>query len=147
MNSRNWLKLAKSIGLAITAATFILSMNSCGKKVKFLSSSVVPAATGFVKITRDGNDNYAIKIDITNLAESKQLHPNRSAYIVWLVADNTATKNIGQIQSSKSFMTKTLKANFKTVTSFMPTRIFLTAEDDVSVQYPTSEVVLTTPVF
>ncbi|MDP3461505.1 MAG: hypothetical protein Q8S18_01820 [Bacteroidales bacterium] len=147
MNSRNWFKLAKSIGLTITAATLILSMSSCGKKIKFLSSSVVPAATGFVKISRDGNDNYLINVHITNLAESKQLQPGRKAYIVWLVADNTITKNIGQIQSSNSFLSKTLRANFKTVSSFMPTRVFLTAEDDVSVQFPTSEVVLTTPEF
>jgi hypothetical protein len=37
-----------------------------------------------------------------------------------------------------------LKASFETVSSTKPTKIFLTAEDDASIQYPGSQVVIST---
>jgi len=40
-----------------------------------------------------------------------------------------------------------LKADFKTVSSFTPVKIFITAEDDANVQMPASEIILTTERF
>jgi hypothetical protein len=37
---------------------------------------------------------------------------------------------------------KTIKADFKTSSAFEPVKIFITAEDDANVQYPSATVVL-----
>ena len=125
----------------------LLSFNSCAKNVSFLSSSVVPAARGTVKVKTDNNKNYAIDVSLTDLAEVTRLEPSKLTYIVWMDTDQGLTKNIGQLNSSKGFMSKQLKGTFKTVSSFKPIKIFITAEDDPNIQYPGTQVVLSTDKF
>lgn len=126
------------------AVLVMLSCTSCSTNAAFLTSSVVPAARGDVRVTRDNNKNYVIQLDIVNLAEPERLQPPKKLYVVWMVTDQKLTKNIGQIDSSSRAFSNKLKANFKTASAFKPTKIFLTAEDDANIQYASSTVVLTT---
>jgi hypothetical protein len=140
----NFLKNALS---GIFAVMILFSFNSCSKNVSFLTSSVVPAARGTVKIKVDRNKNYSIEISLSELAEVSRLNPPRLTYIVWMETEQQLTKNIGQLKSSTSFMSKRLKGTFKTVSSDKPIEIFITAEDDPNIQYPSNELVLSTAKF
>lgn len=123
----------------------ILFLTSCAvRKSAFLPSTVVPAAEGDVKIKKDANNNYAIKIDVTNLAEPQKLNPKRNEYVVWIETAEHGVKNIGQIITSSAILSKKLKASFETVSSFYPVKVFITAEDDAKLQYPTGVTVLST---
>lgn len=133
------------IGLLITMV--MCSFISCARKISFLASSVVPAAQGYVTIKRDHNKNYVIQLQITDLAEVQRLQPPRQTYVVWMITIHDKAKNIGQINSSTSLFSKTLKASIETVSSFKPTKIFITAEDDANVQYPGTQLVLSTDSF
>ena len=133
--------------LGILAFSFLIGLSSCASKYAFQTSSVVPAARGDVKVKKDGNDNYLIKVDIANLAEVKRLEPAKNAYVVWLVGADEAAKNIGQINSSSPMLSSKLKASFQTVSSTKPHRIFITAEDDAATAYPGSTVILSTDKF
>lgn len=133
--------------IGLFAALFLFSLNSFAKKVWFSISSVVPAARGYVKITRDNNQNYIIKIELSDLAEAGRLQQPKLTYIVWMVSDEASTMNMGQIKSSVTFLTKRLKASFETATPYRPTQIFITAEDDPSYQLPGAQIVLTTKRF
>jgi len=113
----------------------------------FQTSTIVPAARGYVKVSKDNNKNYVIKVELTNLAEVKRLTPPKSTYVVWLVTEEDITRNIGQIKSSSSMLSSKLKASFETVSSNKPTKIFITAEDDGNVQFYGSQIVLTTNKF
>jgi hypothetical protein len=126
------------------AALVMVFLSSCARKINFQSSSVVPAARGDVKVKKDNNNNYNIQISLSDLAEPKRLQPSRSTYVVWMETASNTTKNIGQINSSTGFLSGKLKASFETVSSTKPTKIFLTAEDDASIQYPGEQVVLST---
>ncbi|MGD0755675.1 MAG: hypothetical protein ABR927_11490 [Bacteroidales bacterium] len=139
--------LKKNIYLGIFTIMIIFLFNSCGTTVSFLNSSVVPAARGSVKVKTDNNRNYVIQISLSDLAESSRLQPSKLTYIVWMVTDRDLTKNIGQLNSSKGFMSKQLKGSFKTVSSDKPVKIFITAEDDAAVQYPGAQIVLSTDKF
>ncbi|MCE3282162.1 MAG: hypothetical protein K0Q66_899 [Chitinophagaceae bacterium] len=132
---------------AIIAFIALAGLSSCASKHTFQSSTVVPAARGDVKVKRDGNKNYVIKVDIRNLAEVKRLQPAREAYVVWMVGEDDATKNIGQIKSSSTMISSKLKASFQTVSSTKPHKIFVTAEDDAGAMTPGSMVILTTDNF
>lgn len=125
----------------------ILPMQSCSKKVKFETSPIVPAARGDVKVSKNSNKNYVIKIKFDNLAEVDRLNPPKKTYVVWMVTDQKSTKNIGQIESSSSMMSSKLKADFETATPFKPVKIFITAEDDGNVEYPGMYTVLSTSNF
>ena len=135
-----------NIFLGILAIVMLFSFVSCTKKISFLTSSVVPAARGTVKVKKDKNMNYVIQIELLNLAEVKRLNPARETYVVWMVTD-VMTKNIGKIDSSSGMFSNKLKASFETISSIKPTKIFITAEDDASVQYSGSEVVMSTSSF
>lgn len=119
------------------------SFVSCARNFNFITSSVVPAARGNVKVTEDKNKNYVILVQIQNLTEVERLQPSKKTYIVWMVTDQEITKNIGQLNSSTSLFSKQLKATLKTVSSTKPIKIFITAEDDASVQYPGSQILST----
>lgn len=137
-------RVALFIGFSVAGFSLL---SSCAKKAIFLNSTVVPAAKGTVKIKKDKNKNYVIKVQIMNLAEPSRLQPPKAIYVVWMVSDNLNPKNIGQIKSSSNFMSSKLTAYFETVSAVKPNKIFITAEDDANIQYPVSQIILTTGSF
>lgn len=147
------MKIVKSNGhgrnafLAVITLLILFSIGSCSKKISFLNSSVVPAAHGSVKVDKDRNNNYNIEINVTHLAPPKKLQPARETYVVWMETDKHGTKNIGKLNSSSGFLSKTLKASLNTVSTFKPSKIFVTAEDDARILNPGKQIVLTTKSF
>jgi hypothetical protein len=137
----------KNIFIAFAVVMMIFSFNSCNAQVDFLTSSVVPAARGSVKVKTDKYNNYVIKIDLENLSEASRLQPPKNTYVVWMVTEDNITKNIGQIKTIKKFLSKKLSATLETKSSFRPVKIFITAEYDPNLQFPDSEIVLTTENF
>lgn len=139
--------LTNKMFLGVFALLILFSFDTSAKKVTFLKSTVVPAARGYVKINRDKNLNYVISINISNMAEVYRLEPSKLNYIVWMVTDEEIIMNMGKIKSTVGFLSKNLKATLETVTSLKPIKIFITAEDDASRQYPGTQVVLSTANF
>lgn len=117
---------------------------SCAKKISFNGSTVVPAAQGSVKVKKDNNNNYNLSLKVIRLANPKRLDPPKNTYVVWMDSKENRTKNIGQLKTSSGMFSKTLKSSLKTVSPFKPTKIFITAEDDVNIQYPSGQNVMTT---
>jgi hypothetical protein len=134
----------KKLFVGVVATMMLLSFSSCGKNIAFQNSIVVPAATGSVKVTKDSNKNYLIKIKISDLAEVTRLQPSKKVYVVWMETDESITKNIGQINSDTGFLSSKLRATFETVTAFKPSKVFITAEDDADIQYPGMQMILST---
>ena len=144
MISKQW----NTIGIKTVIGVFLIllgsSISSYAKKMDFLISAVVPAARGYVKIKKDSNKNYTMKIQIRNLAEVDRLYPSHKTYVIWMVTDQGDAKNIGRLKSSRSFLSKRLKANFATTTTSKPTKIYITAEDDPAIEYSFAKEVLST---
>ena len=139
--------LNQNIITGLLAAMTILSFDSCAKRIAFLTSSIVPAARGYVKIKRDNNHNYVIQIHLSDLAEVTRLQPPRQTYVVWMTTDDDITKNIAQINNSTNFLSEKFITSFETVSSFRPTKIFITAEYNGHVQVPDTMVILSTGSF
>lgn len=147
MNRIRLNSVVSKVLISLFAAFFLFSLNSFAKKVRFSISTVVPAARGYVKITRDNNQNYIVKIELSDLAEADRLQPPKLTYVVWMVSNDASTMNMGQVKSSSTFLTNRLKASFETTTPYKPTQIFITAEDDPGYQLPGTQIVLTTKKF
>lgn len=106
-------------------------ITSCATIVKFPVSSTVPAADITVKKKQDKNKNYKIEVTAKNLAEASRLNPPKNNYSVWIVAENGATKNIGQLINKNA-----KKATLTTTTPFDVKEIFITAEEQGNLNYP-----------
>jgi hypothetical protein len=132
----------KKIFLGFLTVMIMLPCSLQAKKIPFLQSSIAPAAEGYVKITTDRNNNNVIKISIKNLAEIERLDPAKQTYIVWMVTKGGISENIGRINSSNN-----LNVSFEAVSSYQPTKIFITAEVNESAQVPGEMIVLTTDSF
>jgi hypothetical protein len=138
----NFFKTNMLVGLLVTMMLFLFG--SCSQKISFLTSSVVPAARGDATIKRDKNKNYVIALDISDLAEVNRLQPAKETYVVWIETDSQIMRNVGQIKSSTSLLSKKLRASFETVSSYQPYKIFITAENNPSAPYPGEQIVLST---
>lgn len=130
--------------LAAFLTLFLLSITSCSNKLVFATSTVVPAAQGSVKITKDDNGNYELDLSILHLTEPSRLSPPKKYYVIWMETEDNGTKNLGQLKSESGFFTSTLKADFHTVTPFKPRRVFITAENDFNIQNPGPQTVMVT---
>ncbi len=140
-------KFARYFALAIGSVLLLLAFNSCSRKMNFETSPAVPAARGTVKVKKDNNKNYLVKVKLTNLAEVERLDKANISYVVWMVTENNITKNIGQIRSASTMLSSKLTASFQAVSAFKPIRVFITPEEDPEVQYPTQKEILTTATF
>jgi hypothetical protein len=131
----------------IVTLSGLLLFASCTPRISFLTSSVVPAAEGAVKVKNDNNNNYTVDLHVTHLAEPERLSPSKSVYVVWMETADNGIKNLGQLNTSSSMFSKTLKSSLETVTAFKPVKIFITAENDGAIQSPGFQQVLTTDKF
>jgi hypothetical protein len=147
MKLKKWKGPVKSIILGILVVIMIISFTSCSKKIPFSTSSVVPAAKGYVKVKSDKNKNFVIKLKVTDLAEVERLGTSKLTYVAWIETDQGDMKNLGQLNSSTSFLSKRHRASLKTISSFTPIKIFITSEYDINVEFPGNQVVLTTEKF
>jgi outer membrane biogenesis lipoprotein LolB len=124
-----------------------LFLEACNKKHFFQTNKTVPAARGFVQVKKDGNNNYTIKIKLQNLAEVERLLENKKTCVAWMETEQNTVINIGQILSKTKTFSNHLKAEFNTISSMKPVRIFITAEENGAVGFPGSLLVLTTDNF
>ncbi|TDG36139.1 hypothetical protein EZJ43_09940 [Pedobacter changchengzhani] len=111
-------------------------MSACSKKVRFENSSVVPAAEGKVKISKNDNGNYQLDFNIVNLAEPSKLTPSKKYYVVWMETKENGLKNLGQLKSSSGYFSSLLKAEMRAITPYKPIKVFITAENDPIVENP-----------
>ena len=137
-------KLVSTFFLGTLSIIAFVLLSSCVRKAVFQVSTVVPAARGYVKVKRDNNRNYNIYVSLEDLAEPGRLTPAKQTYVVWLLANDNSTKNVGQVKTSTSLLSNTLKGSFETVSASKPVKVFVTAEDDATVQFPGQVMVLTT---
>ncbi len=130
----------------ITLLSFLFIISSCAQREAFEKSVAVPSASGKIKVKKDANNNYAISVDVRDLTTPENLIPSKQAYLVWNEASN-GVFNIGQLVTSRSFLSRGFKASLTAVSPNKPKRIFITAEDNTNTLSPGSQVVLTTPNF
>jgi len=136
--------LAKTIILSASVIIAITVLSSCSRKAMFQISPIVPAARGYVKTKRDRNKNYTIQVYLENLAEPNRLTPPKQVYIVWIESANNGRMNVGRVKTATSLFSSTLKGSFETVSASKPLKVFITAEDDATVPFPSNMIVMTT---
>ncbi len=126
---------------SIAITLFIsLALSSCTPKMSFVTSTIVPSATGDVKVKKDKNKNYVINVSVQNLADPQKLSPAKSTYLVWIESKNDPVQKLGKITPSG----RALQGSLRATTTSEPTDVFITAEDNPDLQYPDGRIILTT---
>jgi ABC-type Fe3+-citrate transport system substrate-binding protein len=144
MPAKNFIsQLRKTSLISVLIFTMVL-ITSCVSKHEFLTSTIVPAARGYVSVKKDDNQNHVIRLEVNYLSEADRLRPSKETYVVWMVTKEDETKNLGQIDNTKKSAANNLKVSFETVSVYEPTRIFITAENDPTTAYPGTQIVLST---
>jgi len=77
----------------------LMTFSSCSKKFVFSNSAIVPAATGTIKLKKDKNDNYGVKLSVRNLAPADNLIEARNTYVLWANTKGNGIKNLGQLKN------------------------------------------------
>ncbi|MEO7174809.1 MAG: hypothetical protein ABIV51_03145 [Saprospiraceae bacterium] len=106
-------------------------LSSCASNAKFPVSSITPAAEISAKMKHDKNKNSVIEVTASNLASADRLNPPKKNYVVWISTENNGTTNIGQLNNKNA-----KKSYLKTSTPFKVKEIFITAEDQGDMSYP-----------
>ena len=135
------MKTSKPIAIFCLLA---LTLSSCMTNMTFLTSTIVPAATGEVKVKKDNNSNYVLNLEVRNLAGPKSLTPPHEAYVVWMEDGRNAVKKLGQLSPGSGILSKSLKASLSATSVTEPTRVFITAEESVDRSVPEGQIILTT---
>lgn len=151
MKTQRMINLTKNALIGIIVLGMMYPVTSCAQKsqkVEFMTSSVVPAAKGYVKVKHEkDNKNYSIKVEIAALADVDRLQTSSVSYVVWMETDQGNTENLGQLNSSSGFLSKQMKASLETISSYKPSIIFVTAEENTNAQYPQGDKILSTDRF
>ncbi len=121
----------KTIKALILSFVLTLLMTSCATTAKFPISNVTPAAEIMAKIKKDKQDNYEITITAKYLADAERLSPPKKTYVVWISTKNSGIKNIGQLNNENA-----QKSTLEALTAFKPEVVFITAEDEGDISYP-----------
>ena len=115
----------------LLSAVMVFLMTSCATVTKFPVSNVEPAADITAKVKKDKQNNFEITITAKYLASAERLTPPKNTYVVWIVTKDNGINNSGLLKNENA------KTNsLKTLTSFEPLEIFITAEDSGSVTTP-----------
>ncbi len=147
MKNKQFNRLKRNTFIGVLISILIFSFSSCSVNKSFLASSVVPAAEGKVKVKQDKSQNYNIQVNVSGLAEVERLNTNKNNYVVWMLTDQGRTENLGLLNTAGGMFSKKLKASLETSSSYKPSKVFITAEENTNVQYPSKEIVLTTANF
>ncbi len=110
----------------------ILALSSCANVSKFPISAVSPAANIEMRRQQDNNGNTKITITAKNLAGAERLSPPKKMYVAWIILDSNEVRNIGQLD-----VTNAKKTKIETLIPSKFTDVFITAEDQANVSYPT----------
>jgi hypothetical protein len=117
----------------IIVLTFLI-LASCASNVKFPISNVTPGAEITLKSSKDDNGNSKLALKARYLTSPDRLSPSKKFYLVWLQTKENGLHNLGKLETDASS-----KGSFETITPYEPDEIFITAEDDASIKYPTGQ--------
>jgi len=120
----------------------LIGLYGCSTKVTFPVSRIVPAAEPEAKISKNKVGGYVINLDINNLALPERLSPPKKYYIVWIETQAEGITKLGEIANNQGLFSNRGRASFEAETIYRPSIIMVSAENNLDITYPGSQIVL-----
>jgi len=118
-------------------AVFVLALSGCANKARVVTTPLVPAAVGEVKVSTDDNANTNVKLEVKYLAPPSTLSPPRNAYVVWTRTGSGTPEKQGVLEIGDD-----REGEIEFITSARDFQLVVTAEDSAAVTYPSSAVTM-----
>ena len=118
--------------LLLSVVLLVFAGLSQAKDVQLIADSSVPAAKGQVNTSKDDNGNVRVRVKVRHLAKPTSLTPAKQAYVVWVQGKAADPEKVGMLQVNDN-----LEGTLEATSSHKEFDIFITAENDPSVQVPT----------
>lgn len=134
--------LVKLKNLSLCTVLLLLVIG-CNTKVEFPVSEVVPSAEATAVISNDDNGNYMIEVNIDHLSPPERLTPKRKYYVLW-AETSKGSVNLGQIKVKESTFSSNQYGEIKASTPLKPTRLVISAENQLDQNSPSTFTVLET---
>ena len=115
----------------LISLVLLMLFASCASTKTFPVSDLAPAAEITVKQKTNNKDNNEISVKAKYLASPERVSNGATAYVVWLVSEENGIKNIGALYNENGE-----ESELKTITSFVGSEIFITAEKEAGISIP-----------
>ncbi len=138
MNARTWLLAAAAavaaIGLGCSAAPRI----PIATAIEMTNSGIDPAAEGKIRISRDGNDNVSVLVQVEHLAPPAEVAAGATTYVLWIrPAGQALAQNAGRLEVRRD-----LRGSVLATTAYTTFDVFITPEESATATAPTHRPVL-----
>jgi hypothetical protein len=121
----------------LTLISFVLALAAAAREDKLTNTGAAPAAEGKAISSTDRNGNTAVEIQVKHMATPQSLTPPRQNYLVWVQPRGQSPELLGALRVNSD-----LEGSLKASTTYKTFDIFVTAEDQLHADQPSSTVVL-----
>lgn len=129
-----------SKGFILCALVTALAVSGCSRAAVYEmdSGERTAGADGKVEVTRDGNGNRVVSLNVAHLPMPSRLDEGASTYVVWISPEESNYQyNMGQLR-----LTKDRTGTITFTTPFNTFEMVVTAEIQGNVLAPSKQVVL-----
>lgn len=124
--------------LLVAVAVLAIWPWASGKEHRMTAASVVPAASGTVRVQKDKNNgNMQLDIKVKSLAKPANLTPPESMYVVWIRPNGGQAQKAGVLSVDNN-----LAGELNAITTAKSFDVFITAEQSEGVSTPSGTEIL-----
>lgn len=132
-----WKHKGQTTGVVVGAALAV-GLSSCAGKLSLQPTERLPAVSGTVKVTKDGQANVRLAIDVRHLPRPNEIDPHLTTFVVWSIADGgKRVRNMGHIHVDSD-----QSGSVEVVSPLQRFDILITAEADEAAAAPSAFIVL-----
>jgi hypothetical protein len=117
--------------------SFLLTATAWSREDRLINTGVAPAAEGKVSTDNDRNGNTGVEVQVKHMATPQSLTPAKQAYLVWVQPRGKEPELLGALRVNEH-----LEGSLKAATPHKEFEIFVTAEDNLKPEMPSSVVIL-----
>ena len=117
--------------------SFLLAVTAWGREDRLVNTGAAPAAEGKVTTDNDRNGNTHVDVQVKHMATPQSLTPAKQTYLVWVQPRGKDPELLGALRVNED-----LEGSLKATTPYKDFEIFVTAEENMRPESPSSMVIL-----
>jgi hypothetical protein len=117
--------------------SFLLATAAWGREDRLTNTGLAPAAEGKIITDNDRNGNTGVEIHVKHMATPQSLTPPKQNYLVWVQPRGKDPELLGALRVNSD-----LEGSLKATTTYKDFDVFITAEDNMKPDAPSSAVIL-----